>query len=973
MAYPERQFQHAPSNPSHSGRPGGNLPQQQHLPNQRSYHHSSQDDRSHDRPHDVAFRQGRTYPETINAGPRYNSNQSSEYNAEWLPAVTPPYSNSREAPRLNQYQYQQQDQYASWSSRSPHMAGQRQQFHRPSERDLNEPPVDDYDLRGLHPRMNGHHGLRGVREVNSLLDYEPESMSIQQQRPLPGRDRGVGNVKYYGQDPRDGSGQQRPPKPASGRFEIQMDPISSESMSWDNPFPTFPTNKKLNEHDGTDNLNQAMGEMKMGNRSNVRQANSPKPSAAASETKYEYLQMHKQQYLQETSRAKRTDDYRVTNPNKPTGERSLPNPPDQLEPDQHPFYHAVNSQVETRQDTNYGWQSQGTTGDLSFRQPGAYQGDSPRSKTMPNTISEAMMDSYPLRPYGGHPQAQDVRNKLMSGPASRNFQGPRQSQFSRTPMHATSRFTDYRSTNQHQEQEQWTLDPRPQHSQQSSLGDFFDSYYHSPHHSESNVSHKKAGSSSAPLDEDMPNFDIVPEADSFHKRDLSIDAHLYPQQKAPALPLMPFQSHLPISTRSPPLSGSTEGLIRSKSSPNLQEQGWPRTHQYSDGFNFELPGSVPAMYSPGPSPGREEYDGTKHIDVQHQASSRGNKADNPSQIYASPRQALGQAGTGESYDGRPFPRPPDEQSRPSIYGGRPSQENPTQAIYNGPSPARRVGPRSPPVDPQGNLDTLAPHPIPVRAGLIHGPPKNQPSRPTPVRQYSGSASSHSQTSSTPKPQISRPPREKSESAAVTHEGLERLRHNIRKNPSDSHAQLLLAKKLAEAATVLSEDGGRADAKMTTKNHEKFVSEAYKVVKKLVQSGHPEAMFYLGDCYSRGSLGLESDSKEAFGQYQSAAKAGHAQAAYRVAVCCEMGLEEGGGTKRDAVKAMQWYHRAATLGDTPAMYKMGVIQLKGLLGQPKNANAALSWLQRAAAQADQENPHAVHELVSPRSWERWCDS
>ena len=163
--------------------------------------------------------------------------------------------------------------------------------------------------------------------------------------------------------------------------------------------------------------------------------------------------------------------------------------------------------------------------------------------------------------------------------------------------------------------------------------------------------------------------------------------------------------------------------------------------------------------------------------------------------------------------------------------------------------------------------------------------------------------------------------------------------------------------------MLADEGGRADAKTASKNRERFNSEAYKLVKKLAQNGYPEATFYLGDCYTRGLIGLEIDPKEAFNQYQSAAKAGHAQAAYRVAVCCEMGLEEGGGTKRDAVKAMQWYQRAATLGDTPAMYKMGVIQLKGLLGQSKSAPAALSWLQRAAKQADNENPHAVHELVS----------
>jgi TPR repeat protein len=138
-------------------------------------------------------------------------------------------------------------------------------------------------------------------------------------------------------------------------------------------------------------------------------------------------------------------------------------------------------------------------------------------------------------------------------------------------------------------------------------------------------------------------------------------------------------------------------------------------------------------------------------------------------------------------------------------------------------------------------------------------------------------------------------------------------------------------------------------------------EAHKLLKKLVASGNPEAMFYLADCYGRGLLGLETDNKEAFTLYQSAAKAGHAAAAYRTAVCCEIGNEEGGGTRKDPMKAIQWYKRAAMLGDPPAMYKMGMIQLKGLLGQPKSPREAVGWLKRAAERADEENPHALHEL------------
>ncbi len=137
-------------------------------------------------------------------------------------------------------------------------------------------------------------------------------------------------------------------------------------------------------------------------------------------------------------------------------------------------------------------------------------------------------------------------------------------------------------------------------------------------------------------------------------------------------------------------------------------------------------------------------------------------------------------------------------------------------------------------------------------------------------------------------------------------------------------------------------------------------DGQKILKKLANAQNPEAMFFLADCLGRGVFGTAPDNKEAFTLYQSAAKIGHPAAAYRTAVCCEIGNDEG-GTRKDPLKAIQWYKRACTLGDTPAMYKVGMILLKGLLGQPKNPREAVGWLKRAAERADTENPHALHEL------------
>ena len=263
-----------------------------------------------------------------------------------------------------------------------------------------------------------------------------------------------------------------------------------------------------------------------------------------------------------------------------------------------------------------------------------------------------------------------------------------------------------------------------------------------------------------------------------------------------------------------------------------------------------------------------------------------------------------------------------------------------------------------------NPDALPQHPTPVRPGLLHSISATSPSiKPTPVRQY------HNIPSPVGRPKLSHGPilacgmENIDRSLSVSLEELQLLRQTVQSNPNDYESQLLLAKKMVEAASVLVDESGHADVKTRAKNRERYILDAHKLVKKLISSGYVEAMFYLADCYGKGALGLAPDVKEAFSLYQSAAKGGHAQSAYRVAVCCEVGQEDGGGTKRDPAKAIQWYRRAATLGDTPAMYKMGMIQLKGLLGQPRNSREAILWLKRAAERADEDNPHALHELVS----------
>lgn len=500
-------------------------------------------------------------------------------------------------------------------------------------------------------------------------------------------------------------------------------------------------------------------------------------------------------------------------------------------------------------------------------------------------------------------------------------------------------------------------------SRQDSIGDVYDSYYDGSTPASPAQSHRGYRAYQPPIHEEMPNFDANSVASPSHHRGMTIDDHLQPQQIQPEMPPLPDQyqdRHAAAFDRS-----QTHGQApRSRSQPDLKNRRPPRAYP-NDGFDFGLSPEATSM------PPRSSQRNGPQYPPQYPIEGPPTSPDFDRQQSAS-RDGLRQppipyrANMG-SRPGEPYPQQsvfqaPPEQHRPPVQQ-RPSQNGQSRGPGGRPIPDSRAGPTSPPANLPMRPDALPAHPAPVRAGLMSSPSPPQASKPVPVRNYNTNGSPLQNLSTPLAASSSRPAEQRKAPAPVTQGELDGLRQNIKVNPSDQKAQMLLAKKLMEAVAGLDEGVPRLDQKTIQKTRERYYAEAYKIVKRLVSAGSADGMFFLGDCYSQGRLDLEKDSREAFSLYQSAAKAGHAQAAFRVAVCCELGLEEDGGTKRDLGKAVQWYKRAAQLGDTPAMYKTGVIQLKGLLGQPKDPAEAVLWLRRAAEKADKDNPHALHELVS----------
>ena len=221
-------------------------------------------------------------------------------------------------------------------------------------------------------------------------------------------------------------------------------------------------------------------------------------------------------------------------------------------------------------------------------------------------------------------------------------------------------------------------------------------------------------------------------------------------------------------------------------------------------------------------------------------------------------------------------------------------------------------------------------------------------RPRPDRTNTGTSVSP-RTTKTKAVDLSAPP--------FTKEYIDQYRLRIKDDP-DPEAHFLYAKYLIDAAKKI---GANArDQRSVKKYRDLLVQESLKVVRRLATQGeaYDEAQFFLANCYGTGMLGLQVDHERAYHLYLQAAKQNHPAACYRVAVCNEIGA----GTKKEPDRASAFYRKAASLGDTAAMYKLGVILLHGTLAGLKNPREAIGWLQRAAEQADEENPHALHELA-----------
>lgn len=140
----------------------------------------------------------------------------------------------------------------------------------------------------------------------------------------------------------------------------------------------------------------------------------------------------------------------------------------------------------------------------------------------------------------------------------------------------------------------------------------------------------------------------------------------------------------------------------------------------------------------------------------------------------------------------------------------------------------------------------------------------------------------------------------------------------------------------------------------------FLREAQHYLKKLSVKRYTDAQYLLADAYSSGAFG-KVNAKDAFALFQSAAKHGHIESAYRTAHC----FEEGLGTTRDSRRAVEFLKFAASRNHPSAMYKLGMYSYYGRMGLPNDVNTkqnGIKWLSRAVARANELTCAAPYELA-----------
>jgi TPR repeat protein len=129
-----------------------------------------------------------------------------------------------------------------------------------------------------------------------------------------------------------------------------------------------------------------------------------------------------------------------------------------------------------------------------------------------------------------------------------------------------------------------------------------------------------------------------------------------------------------------------------------------------------------------------------------------------------------------------------------------------------------------------------------------------------------------------------------------------------------------------------------------------------VAEYLATNPNPDAMLVRGR-----ELAQAGEVPAAFLVWRRAAEAGNVPAQLELASFYDPLATPRAGFTPDALRAADWYERAALAGNAEAQRKFGLLLAKGGAGLPADHGRARGWLQQAAAQNDADAKKALETL------------
>ena len=178
--------------------------------------------------------------------------------------------------------------------------------------------------------------------------------------------------------------------------------------------------------------------------------------------------------------------------------------------------------------------------------------------------------------------------------------------------------------------------------------------------------------------------------------------------------------------------------------------------------------------------------------------------------------------------------------------------------------------------------------------------------------------------------------------------------------------LMLARAACLFATIVFTVGAHAQTKENA-NFQAGVAAyqadnmplAYKEFLSAAREGHADSQFNVALMYERG-IGVGKDEKEAAFWYGKAASQGNAAAQFNLGVL----YENGRGTEVDFAKANEWYRKASVQGDALAIGNLGMLYVRGQ-GVNENKVVGVALLLRSATLDPSPENHARQNLAAIR--------